>query len=109
MIVFMTPALKSVPSIPFVSKYPAVSLVLIVVYIPLLFVFSKRYLSKTKDKAKEGFLFGVMLVGITALLDVLIYKFLFSGSDYYSYVSIWIAYALFIIIPWLTGKRLEKG
>ncbi len=53
-IVFVVPALKSVPTIPYVSRYPAVSFPILVVYAVLLIILSRSYLRSADDKAGEG-------------------------------------------------------
>jgi hypothetical protein len=107
MIVFMVPALKNVPSIPHVSKLPAVSLVLLPLYLVMLWYLARRYLSSTHEKAVEGLKFGIVLVLVTIVLDTLVYVLLFGSGDYFAFLSIWVAYLMFALLPWLVGGRME--
>jgi hypothetical protein len=43
-VVFTIPALKNVPSVPYLSKFPAVSATLIVAYLPMVFFLANSYL-----------------------------------------------------------------
>ena len=105
-IVFGVSTLKDISSVRYISKYPAISIVLLIIYPILLFSLSKSYLELTDRKEIEGLKFGLWLVLITIVLDFLVYFILLESDDYFNYLSIWIAYTLFIAIPWLIGKRL---
>jgi len=104
----MMPTLKGLPSIPYVSKYPAISVPLIVLYVILSYLMAKSYLDLAGDRPTEGLKFGVTIFLLSILLDVLIYVVLFMSSDYFAYISIWLAYAILIGIPWITGKYSQK-
>lgn len=106
MIVFMTPPLKSIRSVPFVSKFPAISLPLIIVYVFLIYFLSKRYLAEAVDKRAEAWKYGITLVVINAILDTLVIVIAFHGYDYFSYLSIWIAYALLMFVPVVASRKL---
>lgn len=103
-IVFMVPTLKNLPSVPYVSKYPAISVVVLVVYLVLVFFLAKGYLKASDEKIAEELKFGITLFLVNIVLDALVYVILFKGKDYFAYLSIWFAYAIFIAIPWLTGR-----
>jgi hypothetical protein len=107
-IVFMVPQLKNVPSITHVSKYPLISFPLLIFYAIALYFLTKKYLKDTGDRAWEGLLLGASILFLNIILDAVVYVILFKGQDYFSFLSIWMAYALFIVIPWLTGKNLER-
>jgi hypothetical protein len=107
-VVFIVPALKDAPSFPHISKYPAVSVPLILLYTVMVFFLTRIHLKATERKSLEGLRFGVTILLVNIALDSLVYVVLFKGSDYFSYLSIWFAYALFLIIPWLTGTWLER-
>ena len=108
MIVFMVPAMWSIPSVPHISKLPAVSAVLTILCPIVIFLFSKTYLGTTDRKSREGLKFGVTILFVNVVLDLLVYVITFGSLDYFSYASIWIAYALFLLVPWLVGRRLER-
>ena len=104
-IVFMVPPLKAVQSIPYFSKYPAISLVLLPVYVILIWLVARRYLSSATNKAVEGLKLGGMILVVNLLLDVIVYLILFNSPDYFTFASIWVAYAIFVFLPWLVGRR----
>jgi hypothetical protein len=108
MIVFMMPTLNGVPSIPYVSKDPAISVPLIVLYLILSYFMAKSYLDLAGDRPTEGLKFGVTAFLLNILLDILIYVVLFRSSDYFAYVSIWLTYAILIGIPWIAGEYSQK-
>jgi len=99
MVVFMTPPLKNIPSVPFVSKFPAVTVPLLVAYLFLIPYLAKKYLAKAADRKAEAWKYGIVLLLISAILDVLIIVVAFKGHDYFSYLSIWVAYALLLFLP----------
>jgi len=109
MVVFMIPPLKDVPSIPHVSKLPVVSLVLLPLYLVMLWYFARRYLASTPAKPAEGLKFGVVLVLVTIVLDAFVYALLFGSGDYFAFLSIWIAYAMFVLVPWFVGRHLKQA
>jgi hypothetical protein len=102
--VFMMPSLKNLSSIPYISKYPAISVPLLIVYAILIFFLAKWYLKDAEEKIAEGLKFGITLFLVNIVLDALVYVVLFKGGDYFAFFSIWFAYAMFIVIPWLTGR-----
>jgi uncharacterized membrane protein (DUF485 family) len=108
MIVFMTPPLKNIPSVPFVSKFPAISLPLLVIYVFLIHFLSKRYLAEAVDKRAEAWKYGITLVVISFILDTLVIVVAFKSHDYFSYLSIWIAYALLLFVPVVAFRQVRS-
>lgn len=104
----MTPALKDIPAIPYISKYPAVSAPLTVAYFIIIFLLTKRYLEDTDKKAAEGLKFGLTIFLLNFILDALVYVVLFRSSDYFAYSSIWLSYILAVAVPWFNGIWLER-
>jgi hypothetical protein len=107
-IVFMTPVLKNMLEIPYISKYPAISAPLIVAYFIILFLLTRKYLVGMDNKAAEGLKLGAVIFLVNFILDALIYFIMFRSPDYFDYVSIWFSYAIALAIPWLTGRWLER-
>jgi hypothetical protein len=105
MLVFMTPPLKNIPSVPFVSKFPAISLPLLITYVFLIYFLSKRYLAAAVDKSAEAWKYGIGLVVISIVLDTLVIVVVFKSHDYFSYLSIWIAYALLLFVPVVAARQ----
>lgn len=98
-VVFIVPSLKNLSSVPYLSKYPAISFPLLIAYVILLFVLVPRYLKTTEHKKVEGLKFGATLSLINFLLDFFIYYALLNGADYFTYFSVWLTYILFIVVP----------
>jgi hypothetical protein len=107
-IVFMVPALRNVPSFPYISKLPAISIPLLIVFPITMFFLSKIYLRETDRKAREGLKFGVTILFMNLILDIVVFVIPFEIHDYFNYFSIWFGYTMFIVIPWLTGKWLQR-
>ncbi|WP_305065333.1 hypothetical protein [Methanococcoides sp.] len=107
-IVFSTPALSAIPSIEYISKMPAITLLLFVVLPILAIYFTKAYLKDTKDKAEEAKLLGITFLMTNLALDLAMYLTIYD-KDYYSYLSIWIYYALLLGIPYYIGKRIQAS
>lgn len=108
-VVFMTPALKATRPIPFVSSNPAISFPILLVWIPLSYFLARIYLARTERPGPEGFRLGIAFAVINFLLDLLVLVLLLhAGAGYFAALTVWLAYVLLLIIPWLTGRSLEK-
>jgi hypothetical protein len=106
-IVFMTPALKSLAAIPYVSRYPAISFPLLIIWPLLGYVLARSYLKTASDKASEGLKLGVMFAVVNLVLDLLILVLLFkNGLSYFASLTVWLAYFMLLTVPWLTGRSL---
>lgn len=109
-IVFMTPALRSTPPIPYVSSNPAISFPIILLWTVLTWLLAKSYLKAAPESAQEGLRLGLVLVLINFVLDLVVLVFLLkTGFKYFISVSVWFAYASLVVIPWLTGRALETS
>ena len=109
-IVFMTPALKATQPIPYISSNPAISVPILLLWIPLIYFLARAYLSKVNDPDREGFKLGLIFSATNFILDLVVLVLLLkAGASYFSAASIWFAYFLLIIIPWLTGRSLQKA
>ena len=109
-IVFMTPALKSVPPIPYVSSNPAISFPLLVLWPVLVYLLARSFLKPAAEKPSQGLKLGLIFSGVNLLLDlVVLVTLLKAGLGYFGSLTVWIAYGLLIIVPWLTGRSLEKA
>ncbi|MGH9969341.1 MAG: hypothetical protein ACREBG_16290, partial [Pyrinomonadaceae bacterium] len=74
-IVFMTPSLKSVSAIPYVSRNPAISFPILIIWQFATYFLAKSYLKGAADKAGEGLRLGVAFAGVNFVLDLLILVF----------------------------------
>jgi hypothetical protein len=107
-VIFMTPALKSLPSIPYVSRYPAISFPLLILWAILAFVLAGNYL-KTTFRANEGLRLGLTFAVVNLLLDLLVLVLLFkNGFTYFASLTVWLAYFILLIVPWFTGRSLTS-
>jgi hypothetical protein len=108
--VFMTPALKATSPIPYISSNPAISIPILLIWIPLIYFLAKAYLSKVNDPDRQGFNLGLIFAATNFILDLVVLVVLLkAGAGYFAAASIWFAYLLLIIIPWLTGRSLQKA
>jgi len=105
-VVFMTPALKGIASIPYVSRYPAISFPLLFILPVAAYVCARRYL-KNGNGGDEGFRLGLTFALTNLVLDLLVLVVLFSnGFAYFASITVWLAYLLLLIVPSLTGRSL---
>ena len=108
-VVFMTPALKSVSSIPYVSRYPAISFPVLIIWLLIAYVLAKNILKTATDKASEGLQLGLMFAVVNLVLDLLILVLLFkNGLTYFASLSVWLAYFILLTVPWLVGRSLAN-
>jgi hypothetical protein len=109
-IVFMTPALKATPPIPYISSNPAISFPILLIWIPLIYFLAKAHLSKVNDPDREGLKLGLIFAVTNCILDLIVLVLLLkAGAGYFAAATIWFAYFLLIIIPSLTGRSLQKA
>ena len=107
--VFMTPALTGIASIPYVSRYPAISFPLLVVWPVLGYLLARSYLRAAGDKASEGLKLGLLFALVNLVLDLLILVLLFkNGLGYFRSLTVWLAYFILLIVPWLVGRSLQN-
>ena len=105
-VVFMTPALKGIASIPYVSRYPAISFPLLFLLPVAAYVCARRYL-KNSNGGDEGFRLGLTFAITNLVLDLLVLVVLFgNGLAYFASITVWLAYLLLLVVPWLTGRSL---
>ena len=52
---------------------------------------------------------GFVLVLVTLVLDTLVYVLLLGSGDYFTFLSIWVAYVMFVLVPWLVGRHLQQA
>lgn len=109
-IVFMTPALRNVPAIPYISRNPAISFPLLLIWPVITYLLAKNYLPGMTNRAAEGLKLGIVFSEVNFLLDLIVLVFLLkAGVSYFASVTVWIAYFMLLIIPWLTGNSLQKA
>ena len=108
--VFMTPALRATAAIPYVSANPAISFPILLVWIPVTYLFGRVCLYRNSHPAAEGFKVGIVFAVTNFVLDLLILVLLLkAGYGYFASLTVWLGYFILLIIPWLTGRSLEKA
>jgi hypothetical protein len=109
-IVFMTPSLKSAPPIRYISINPVISFPLLLLWAPLTFIFARRYLNGLEDKSIQGRNLGVVLSSVNFLLDLLVLVLLLrAGYGFFKSLTVWLAYSILLLVPWLTGIHLTAA
>lgn len=109
-VVFMTPALRSTPPIPYVSRNPAISFPIILMWTVLTLLLARNYLKPAREKEREGLGLGLMFVIANFVLDLVVLVFLLqTGFGFFISASLWFAYATLFLIPWLTGRTLASA
>jgi len=104
-VVFMTPTLKAVPSIPLFSRYPWISFPLLVLF-PLL---AYWFAPKCVERGSAGKVppVGFLFVGVNLVLDWLVLVIAFkSGMPYFYFLSVWICYALVVVAAQAALKKV---
>ena len=108
-IVFMTPALKSVPPIPYVSSNPAISFPLLVLWPVLVYLLARSFLKPAAEKPSQGLKLGLIFSAVNLLLDLVVLVFLLkAGFSYFASLTVWIAYGLLLVLPRMVGRSMEK-
>src|ERR1043165_623004 len=107
--VFMTPAVKATPPIPFVSANPAISFPILLIWIPVTYLFARICLYRNPNPAAEGFKAGIVFAVTNFILDLLMLALLLkAGYGYFASLTVWLGYFILLIIPWLTGRSLQQ-
>lgn len=109
-IVFMTPALKNVAPIPYISRNPAISFPILLMWLVVTYLLAKNYLGTVTSPAAEGLKLGLVFCEVNFLLDLIVLVFLLkTGAGYFASATVWLAYSMLLLIPWLTGRSLQKA
>jgi len=108
-IVFMTPSMKTVPAIPYVSSNPAISFPILFIWLIVTYLLAKSYLKTASDKIAEGLKLGIVFSAVNVLLDLLVLVLLLkAGFNYFISLTVWVGYFMLFIIPWMTGRSLQR-
>ena len=104
-VVFMTPALRNIAAIPYVSRYPAISFPLLLLWLLITYLLARSYLNLTTDKATEGLRLGLLFATVNFVLDLMVLVILFkNGLAYFASLTVWLAYFILLAVPWFTGR-----
>ena len=108
-IVFMTPALKTVSAIPYVSSNPAISFPILFIWLIVTYLLARSYLKTAGDKADSGLKLGIIFSVVNIALDLLVLVILLkAGFGYFLSLTVWFAYLMLLMIPWIVGRSLQK-
>jgi hypothetical protein len=108
-IVFLTPSLSRLRPIPFVSKYPAISFPILAIWLVLSYLIAWQFLRKADDPIHQGLKLGLTFAAVNLILDVLVLVLLLrAGPVYFVSLTVWSAYLMLVVVPWLTGRSLAK-
>lgn len=108
-IVFMTPALKTVAAIPYVSSNPAISFPILIIWLVVTYLLAKSYLKAAGDKVAEGLKLGLVFSAVNILLDLLVLVFLLKNRfSYFISLTVWLGYFMLFMIPWRVGHSLQR-
>ena len=108
--VFMTPALKSVSPIPYVSRNPAISFPILAMWLIITYLLARSFFRSSEAPADDGLRLGLTFAVVNFILDLVVLVILLkTGVDYFASLSVWIAYAMLLVVPWLTGLSLQKA
>lgn len=108
--VFMTPSLRSVAPIPYVSRNPAISFPILAIWLVLTYVLAKSFFKSSPVPADDGLKLGLTFAVVNFVLDLVVLVILLkAGANFFASLTLWIAYDMLIVIPWLTGLSLQKS
>ena len=108
-IVFMTPALKAVAAIPYVSRNPAISFPILIIWLVVTYLLAKSYLKAAGDRVAEGLKLGIQFSVMNVLLDFLVLVVLLkAGLSYFISLTVWLGYFMLFLIPWIVGRSLQR-
>src|SRR2546422_966580 len=101
-VVFMTPALKTIGAIPYVSSNPAISFPILIIWLVVTYLLAKSYLKAAADKVGEGLKLGMMLSVMSVVLDLLVLALLLkAGFSYFISLTVWLGYFKLLTLPWM--------
>jgi hypothetical protein len=108
--VFMTPSLKSSPGIPYVSSNPAISFPLLLLWLPLTYLLARSLLKNSPTPEAHAIKLGLIFSEVNFMLDIIVLVILLkAGVVYFAAATVWVAYAMLFLVPWLTGRSLAKA
>ena len=104
-IVFMTPALKAVPPVPYFSSNPAISVPILVVWLGLSWLLARSFLKGAEPRAEAGRKLGIVFLLVNVVLDLIVLVLLLkTGFGFYASLAVWFAYGILFLVPWRLGR-----
>jgi len=109
-VAYAVPHLRHIHPVPGLAFNWAVSILALLVWAPLLLLFSRRFVRSGASAAQDGVLLGGALAGANLLLDrIVVVGWLGMGASFHHYASIWVAYLLAASVPIVVGVRRRGG
>ena len=107
----LTTALQNTAApIAYISAVPAISFPLLVLWLLLVFVLARIYLKAAADKACEGLKLGLTFLLVDLVLDLVVIVILLgAGLGYFAWLAVWLGYLILLMVPWLTGRALQRA
>jgi hypothetical protein len=108
-IVFMNPSMHVAP-IPYVSTNPAISFPILLIWVVLTYVLARNFLKNSTNPEADGRKLGLIFSEVNFILDVIVLVILLkTGIGYFATLTIWFAYTMLFMMPWLIGRSLAKA
>jgi hypothetical protein len=108
-IVFMIPPMHVAP-IPYVSTNPAISFPILLIWVVLTYVLARNFLKNSTNPEADGRKLGLIFSEVNFILDVIVLVILLkTGIGYFATLTIWFAYTMLFMMPWLIGRSLAKA
>jgi hypothetical protein len=105
-VVFMTPALKKVSPIPYISSNPAISFPILILWILVAYLLSTSYLRGLDNRAAEGLKLGIIFSATNIFLDlVVIVIALRAGFGYFVSLTVWLGYFILLVMPAIVARQ----
>jgi len=104
-IVFMTGLRAAIPAIPYVSRSPAISLPILLIWLVVSWLLARNFLKTVERRAEAGLRLGLVFVLVNMLLDLVVLVLLMKhGFRLYESLAIWVAYLILFAVPTLVGR-----
>lgn len=101
--VFMIPVIRDVSPVAFVSTNLFISIPIVILWAILAKRLTRRYVAKSVTPRNDAQFLGTCFVSINAILDLFVLVIGFGvGLQYFTFLSVWVAYAVLLIIPIVT-------
>ena len=93
--------------IPHFARNRAVAIPILLAWIALAYVLSRRYLALTGGGGAEGVWLGLVFAGAAFLFDlVVVAGMVGEGRRHFEQPVLWLGYALLVVLPWLVGRAM---
>ena len=108
-VVFMVPQLKEIPSIAYVSRYPAISFPLLIAYPFLASLYTRNYLKAVANKPGENLKLGIAMGFVNIILDVLVLVLAFkNGLSHFASLTVLLGYGILVAVPARVGQKIHS-